>query len=99
MWKTPKTLFWPFFGWSFPKDNVDNGISFLLMLFKESFIPKFSQSFIPEIMGMILIIILTLSWLKSTLNKTRDCYKTNNRNDCIIYDRIPNIWTIFCKSH
>jgi membrane-bound metal-dependent hydrolase YbcI (DUF457 family) len=70
MWKTPKTLFWPFFGWSFPKDNIDNGIAFLLMLFKESFIPKFSQSFIPEIMGMIVIVILTLSWLKSTSNKT-----------------------------
>jgi hypothetical protein len=68
MWGTPKTLFWPLLGWSFPKNNIDNGISFLLMLFKESFIPKFSQSFIPEIIGMIVIIILTLGWLKNTLN-------------------------------
>jgi len=69
MWGTPKTLFWPLLGWSFPKSQIDDGISFLLMLLKESFTPKFSQSFIPEIIGMIVIIILTLSWLKNTLNK------------------------------
>jgi hypothetical protein len=63
----------PYFGLCldgvFLKVNIDDGISFLLMLLKESFIPKFSQSFIPEIIGMIVIIILTLSWLKNTLNK------------------------------
>ncbi len=76
MWNTPKTLLWPLLGWSFPKDNITDGIAFLLMLFKKSFIPSFSQgfipdkTFIPEIMGMMVIFILTLNWLKNKLIKT-----------------------------
>lgn len=75
MWATPQTLFWPLFGWSFPKDQISDGLAFLLMLFKESFIPEFSQglipdrTFIPEIIGMFVIFILALNWLKNRLNK------------------------------
>jgi hypothetical protein len=75
MWATPQTLFWPLFGWSFPKDPIVDGLAFLLMLLKESFIPLFSQgfipeqTFIPEIIGMIVIVILALSWLKNRLRK------------------------------
>jgi hypothetical protein len=39
MWAAPQTLFWPLFGWSFPKDQIVDGLAFLLMLLKESFIP------------------------------------------------------------
>jgi len=76
MWNTPKTLFWPLLGWSFPKDQIADGLAFLLMLLKESFILKFSQgfilepTFIPEIIGMIVIVILALNWLKNRLSKT-----------------------------
>lgn len=76
MWNTPKTLFWPLLGWSFPKDNIANGIAFLLMLFKESFTLNFSQgfslehTFIPEIIGMTVVVIFTLNWLKNKLSKT-----------------------------
>lgn len=76
MWNTPKTLFWPLLGWSFPKDNISDGIAFLLMLFKESFTLNLSQgfslehTFIPEILGMAAVVIFTLNWLKNKLSKT-----------------------------
>lgn len=75
MWNTPNTLFWPLLGWSFPKENIADGIAFLLMLLKESFMLNFSQgfilehSFIPEIIGMMVIVIFTLNWLKNKLSK------------------------------
>jgi len=90
MWDTPKTLFWPLLGWSFPKDNITDGIAFLLMLFKKSFIPSFSQgfipdkTFIPEIMGMMVIFILTLNWLKNKLSKT------SFKNERIIKENTKN---------
>ncbi len=77
MWNTPQTLFWPLLGWSFPKDQITDGLAFLLMLLKESFIPEFSQgfipenTFIPEIIGMIVIVILALNWFKNKLKKKR----------------------------
>jgi hypothetical protein len=69
MWATPQTLFWPLLGWSFPKDQIADGLAFLLMLLKESFIPQFSQGFVPEVIGMIVIVILALNWLKNRLSK------------------------------
>lgn len=69
MWGSPRTLFWPFFGFSFPKYERDNGIEYLLTLFKESFTPHFSRAYIPEILGMVVIILLALHWLKNRLNK------------------------------
>jgi len=45
------------------------------MLFKKSFTLNFSQgfaldhTFIPELLGMIVIVIFTLNWLKNKLSK------------------------------
>jgi LexA-binding, inner membrane-associated putative hydrolase len=69
MWATPQTLFWPLLGWSFPKDQIADGLAFLLMLLKESFIPQFSQGFVPEVIGMTVIVILALNCLKNRLSK------------------------------
>jgi membrane-bound metal-dependent hydrolase YbcI (DUF457 family) len=75
MWNTPQTLFWPLLGWNFPKDQIVDAFAFLLMLLKESFIPQFSngfipeQTYIPEIIGMIIIVILVLTWIKNRLSK------------------------------
>jgi membrane-bound metal-dependent hydrolase YbcI (DUF457 family) len=64
MWARPKTLFWPSRGLSFPKDYTDyTGIEYLFKMFKQSFEPGFSHAFIPEIIGMIVIVILTFHWL------------------------------------
>ena len=74
MWETPQTLFWPLFGWYFPKDQIANGLEFLFILFKESFTLEFSHVFIPEIIGMLVIVILALNWLKGKL------YKRDSKN-------------------
>ncbi|HEY3361902.1 MAG TPA: metal-dependent hydrolase [Methanosarcina sp.] len=71
MWASPITLFWPLLGWSFPKDNIADGITFLLMLFKESFAFHFSLSSVPEILGMGVIVVLTLHWLIKELRQNR----------------------------
>jgi membrane-bound metal-dependent hydrolase YbcI (DUF457 family) len=64
MWARPKTLFWPFFGLSFPKDRTDyTGIEYLFKMLRQSFEPGLSNAFIPEIIGMVVIIILTFHWL------------------------------------
>lgn len=64
MWTTPKTLFWPFLGLKFPKDQMDNtGIEYLTRMLENSFTFQISLSSIPEIMGIGIIVILTLHWL------------------------------------
>jgi membrane-bound metal-dependent hydrolase YbcI (DUF457 family) len=64
MWNDPGTLFWPIFGLNFQKGNVDDtGIGYLLRELENSFTLHFSQSAIPEILGMMVIVILTLHWL------------------------------------
>lgn len=93
MWATPQTLFWPLLGWSFPKDQIVDGLAFLLMLLKESFMPQFSKgfipehTFIPEIIGMIIIVILALNWLRNKLNKT------NSKNMNLKKDNIEKLAT------
>ena len=70
IWRDPRTLFWPLLGWSFPKDSIDRtGLEYLLALFNESFHPQFSESYIPEILGIGVVVILTLYWLKNKLSK------------------------------
>ena len=71
IWKTPQTLFWPFFGWSFPKNSIDHtGFEYLLALFSKSFHLQFSESNIPEVLGMGVVIIFILFWLRNVLIKT-----------------------------
>jgi len=85
MWAVPQTLFWPLFGWNFPKDEIVDVLGFLLMLFKESFIPQFSNSFIPahtfipEIIGMMVIVILAICWLKERLHKVNSKAKKDSK--------------------
>lgn len=71
IWGDPRTLFWPLLGWSFPKDSMDRtGLEYLLALFNQSFQLQFSESYIPEILGTGVVVVLTLHWLKNRLDKT-----------------------------
>jgi len=66
LWGEPRILFWPFLGFSFPKDSIDNatvGIEFLVTLLKNSFALNISPASIPEIFGMVVIFILILQLL------------------------------------
>jgi hypothetical protein len=82
IWGEPRTLLWPLFGWSFPKDSIDNtGLEHLLVLFNQSFHPQFSESYIPEILGIGVVAILTIYWLKNKLDKTNSKDKKVNDED------------------
>ncbi len=64
MWAQPRTFFWPVYGLSFPKDHTDyTGLEYLLKMLEKSFQPGFSESHIPEIMGMGILVILLLKAL------------------------------------
>lgn len=68
MWNTPKTLFWPIFGLRFPKGSLDNVgirsiIRELIRALKNTLTLHFSHSYIPEFLGMGILIVLTIHWL------------------------------------
>jgi hypothetical protein len=70
MWAQPRTLFWPLLGLDFPKDYTDyTGFEYLSRMFELSFKQGFSQNHIPEIMGIGIIVLMTLYWLKKKLIK------------------------------
>lgn len=70
MWSHPLTLLWPLLGLYFPKGNIDDtGLEYLLRILESSFHPEFSFSFIPEILGMVVILFMALEWMKNRLEK------------------------------
>ena len=70
MWTWPSTFFWPLLGLSFPKDSTGyTGLEYLLRMFKKSFEPEFSQTFIAEIMGIGIMAMFAVNWLKKRLSK------------------------------
>lgn len=72
LWKSPKILFWPLQGLSFPKDTIDYvGLEQLSILFKKSFTLNTSHSSIFEILGLGVIVILTLQWLIKKLRQNK----------------------------
>ena len=74
MWNTPDTLFWPIFGLRFPRGSSDNvGIWYLIRELENSFTFHLSRSYIPEILGMTIIVILVLhSLLKRFSQNEKD---------------------------
>ena len=72
LWKSPKILFWPLQGLSFPKDTIDYvGLEQLSILFKKSITLNTSHSSILEILGLGVIVILTLHWLIKKLRQNK----------------------------
>lgn len=70
MWSQSLTLFWPLFGLNFPRDSMDyTGLEYLLIMFRRSFEPEFSQTFIAEILGIGIVAIFAANWLKKRLSK------------------------------
>lgn len=68
MWNMPKTLFWPIFGLRFPKDSPDyTGLKVLIdeiiRGMQDAFTLNPSPAYIPEFLGLGVIVILTLLWL------------------------------------
>jgi len=59
MWLTPKTLFWPLFGWRFPKENLSHWWENIFQaLFTNPWV------YVPEAIGATVIIIFGLILIK-----------------------------------
>ena len=70
MWAQPRTFFWPLHGLSFPRDHTDySGLEYLMKMLEQSFQPGFSGIHMPEIIGMGILVLMTLYWLKKRLDK------------------------------
>ena len=59
MWLTPKTLFWPVFGWGFPKENLSRWLENIFQaLFTNPWV------YVPEAIGAGIIITFGLTLIK-----------------------------------
>ena len=60
IWNTPEVFFWPLLGWGFPKDTISGSfIEYLMIIFNRSYDPEFTEVFISEIVGLLIIVLLT----------------------------------------
>lgn len=74
MWKSPRTLFWPAIGLRFPKGSPDNtGIMSIIYEIingiENIFTLHLSPTYIPELLGFGVIVILVLQWLIKRFSK------------------------------
>jgi hypothetical protein len=59
IWNTPEVFFWPLFGWGFPEDTISGSfIEYLMIIFSRSYDPEFTEVFISEIIGLVIIVLL-----------------------------------------
>jgi len=65
IWNTPEVLLWPLLGWDFPKDTISgNFIEYLMLIFNRSYDPGFTDVFISEIVGLLIIVLLTGMYIR-----------------------------------
>jgi membrane-bound metal-dependent hydrolase YbcI (DUF457 family) len=66
MWNSPEVLFWPLWGWNFPKDTISGSfIEYLMLILNRSYTFAFTEVFISEMIGLFIIIILTGKYIQS----------------------------------
>lgn len=71
IWNTPGVVFWPILGWGFPKDTISGSfMEYLMIIFTRSFDPAFTEVFISEIIGLIIIILLAGGYIQSKIKET-----------------------------
>ena len=66
MWDSPEVLFWPLLGWEFPRDTISgNFIEYLMLILNRSYTVAFTEVFISEMIGLLIIILLTGKYIQS----------------------------------
>ncbi len=71
IWNTPEVVFWPILGWGFPKDTISGSfMEYLMIIFNRSYDPEFTEVFVSEIIGLIIIILLTGNYIQSKVKET-----------------------------
>jgi hypothetical protein len=68
IWDTPEVFFWPLLGWEFPRDTIlGSFIEYLMMIFNRSYDPGFTEVFISEITGLLIIVSLTGKYIQEKI--------------------------------
>lgn len=68
MWNTPEVLFWPLLGSEFPKDMISGSfIEYLMIILSRSYDPEFTEVFISEIVGLLIIAFLTGKYIQEKI--------------------------------
>ena len=66
MWNSPVVLFWPLLGWQFPRDDISgNFIEYFMLIFKRSYAIAFTDVFISEVIGLLIIIFLAGKYIQT----------------------------------
>jgi membrane-bound metal-dependent hydrolase YbcI (DUF457 family) len=70
MWNSPRAFLWPFLGWEFPRDTFSGGfIEYLIGILNRSYDPAYSGVFIPEIIGIGIILLFAGNHIRSKMKK------------------------------
>ncbi|WP_440956448.1 metal-dependent hydrolase [Methanosarcina sp. Mfa9] len=68
MWAKPHTLFWPAFGWEFPKVCCyGGGLDYFLNMATIGYVPSLCPCFITEFIGLIIAVIISAIYLRRRL--------------------------------
>ncbi|MDY9927225.1 metal-dependent hydrolase [Methanosarcina sp.] len=68
MWNSPRAFLWPLLGWEFPRDIFLGGfIEYFMRILTNSYNPASSSVFIPEIIGLGIILLFAGSYIRSKL--------------------------------
>jgi hypothetical protein len=68
VWNSPEVFFWPLFGWKFPRDTISgNFIDYLLLILTRSWHTAFTEVFISEIAGLLIILFLAGRYIQSKI--------------------------------
>lgn len=60
IWNNPGVFLWPLFGWEFPRDAISGSfMEYLMRILSRSYDPEYTEVFVPEIIGLFIIVLLT----------------------------------------
>lgn len=72
VWKSPKVFFWPFSGWSFPRDQIyGNFFEYLAVVFSHAYDPAYTGVFTSEIIGFCITALFAGSYAGTKLRELR----------------------------
>jgi membrane-bound metal-dependent hydrolase YbcI (DUF457 family) len=72
MWNSPRAFLWPLLGWEFPRDTFSGGfIEYFMAILNNSYNPASSSVFIPEIIGLGIILLFAGSYIRSKMEGTK----------------------------
>jgi hypothetical protein len=70
IWNSPRAFLWPLLGWEFPKDTLSGGfIEYFMRILTNSYDPAYSGVFIPEIIGLGIILLFAGSYFRSKIER------------------------------